>query len=315
MPLLEGRLVTRSGSGFLIPSPVCRTVVWPEAGRSCNPSGCWPVYSPSSFWFAVQRGKLCFRISGRALLGQILQVTFTALQAAFETHARLSANTSLPPRRVSVADVARRCNASFAAFAHEGEHARSCTERLIPHYWVFQQSDARYGNVTAQLGLAAAFLAQPVHKRCVWAGGYYHRVRRLLVRRMNRMPTLFEHLQRYMPMHKQALQYACIIDARGVGVSGRVPSLLLLGRPLLYIARPKLWSWYTDPSYEEPLRDWEHIVPVAANLSNLEERARWVFDEPEEAAALAHRAAAYARRHFARDMLLRQLSSQLFGVR
>lgn len=99
-------------------------------------------------------------------------------------------------------------------------------------------------------------------------------MRRLLVRRMNRMPTLFEHLQRYMPMHKQALQYPCIVDARGVGVSGRVPSLLLLGRPLLYIARPKLWSWYTDPSYEEPLRDWEHIVPVAANLSNLEKSAQ-----------------------------------------
>jgi hypothetical protein len=43
------------------------------------------------------------------------------------------------------------------------------------------------------------------------------------------------------------------------------------------------------------LEPWEHFVPVAADLSDFEERVNWVFDHPGEAEEIGANAAELAR--------------------
>ena len=134
------------------------------------------------------------------------------MQMAFDAHVgKPDSRLSIPPRRVSVADVATRCNASFAALAHEGEHASSCTERLIPHHWAFGTSRL-HGNVSAAVEHATA-LPPPTRRRCAWGGtAGLHSARARLVQEMANRSDLLEHLKTYMPMHLQAETYSCLID-------------------------------------------------------------------------------------------------------
>jgi hypothetical protein len=132
---------------------------------------------------------------------------------------------------------------------------------------------------------------------------------------MKNNSDLFEHLKTYVPMHRQAATYSCLIDVRGIGVSGRLPYILSLGRPVLFVNRPRLWTWFTDPRFDDPLLPWVHVVPVADDLLNLEARAGWVLNETFSATDMARRAVLYARRNFARGAMHRYLFKQLFRGR
>ena len=100
---------------------------------------------------------------------------------------------------------------------------------------------------------------------------------------------------------------------RGAGYSGRVPALLHAGRPLLYLDRPGLRTYFEHPSFVAPIRPWAHYVPVAANLSDLAENAHWMLNQSNAAAAAAigRRGLAYARCYlsvdFAQEFAVEQL--------
>ena len=112
---------------------------------------------------------------------------------------------------------------------------------------------------------------------------------------------------------QQAERWACLVDVRGAGYSGRVPALLHTGRPLLYHDRPGLRTYFEHPSFVAPIRPWTHYVPVAANLSDLAENAHWMLNQSNAAAAAAigRRGLAYARCYltvdFAQEFAVEQL--------
>ncbi len=115
------------------------------------------------------------------------------------------------------------------------------------------------------------------------------------------------------PCTQEAERWACLVDVRGAGYSGRVPALLHTGRPLLYHDRPGLRTYFEHPSFVAPIRPWTHYVPVAANLSDLAENAHWMLNQSNAAAAAAigRRGLAYARCYltvdFAQEFAVEQL--------
>lgn len=85
------------------------------------------------------------------------------------------------------------------------------------------------------------------------------------------------------------------MDVRGSGFSSRVPLLLHSDRPLLYIERPNLLTWYESSTVRARLRPWVHYVPVQPNLTDLVEQSRWVLTHAAQAQAIADNALQYAR--------------------
>ena len=84
----------------------------------------------------------------------------------------------------------------------------------------------------------------------------------------------------HLSMAEQAARWGALIDVEGAGYSGRLKLLLHAGRPVLIQDRP--WhEWWHDA-----FRPMEHFIPVRRDLSDLVDRARWVQDHPQEAAAI-----------------------------
>jgi hypothetical protein len=81
------------------------------------------------------------------------------------------------------------------------------------------------------------------------------------------------------------VRYRYLIDIEGNGFSGRLKWLLCSRRPVFVLDRP-LWDWITAR-----LRPWEHYIPVARDGSDFSERLAWADEHPEEALAIAERAA------------------------
>jgi hypothetical protein len=94
----------------------------------------------------------------------------------------------------------------------------------------------------------------------------------------------------------QVMHWPCLIDLEGTGFSARVTYLLHSGRPLLLASR-SLLTWYDEPPFPEPIRPWDHFIPIRSDLSDLEPMVAWVFSHPAEAYAIARRAQQLARRH------------------
>jgi hypothetical protein len=78
-------------------------------------------------------------------------------------------------------------------------------------------------------------------------------------------------------------------------VPGRLKHLLWSHRPVLLVDRPHKEFFF------ESLKPWEHYVPVAGDLSDLSERAKWVFDNYEEAKRIGERAYAFAQEYLTQD--------------
>ncbi len=206
-----------------------------------------------------------------------------------------------------------------------------------------------YSAVTAELeqqadSRSAATAHDEARSRCFWAGnaksdarldarappGLYQPVRERFLHAARADPELFEVAhkdpafvpsgasknatdveQRPIDLQSQAAGYRCLVDLRGAGFSSRVPALLFTGRPLLYIERPGLRTFYEERSFIKPWVPWVHYVPAAAELTDLHERAAWILSNPAEAARIGANAREYARcvlsASFARKFATQQL--------
>ena len=94
--------------------------------------------------------------------------------------------------------------------------------------------------------------------------------------------------------------YRYLIDIDGNSNSWSLFEKLIMGAAILKVASPQGFrQWYYDR-----LVPWEHFVPVAADLSDFEDRVNWLFDHPAEAEKIGANAAELARSlNFQRVML------------
>lgn len=97
-----------------------------------------------------------------------------------------------------------------------------------------------------------------------------------------------------MSLAEQVRTWGALIDIEGRGWSARLKLLLHSGRPVLIQDRPwKEWFW---PQLEPMV----HFIPVAADLSDVVERARWTIQHPDEAAAIGAAGQQFAAEHLTR---------------
>ena len=108
-----------------------------------------------------------------------------------------------------------------------------------------------------------------------------------------------------LSMRAMIRRWACLVDLPGAGYSGRVPLLLHSSRPVLYAERKHHAFYYSS------LQPFVHYVPVASNLSDLVDKAKWVRDNPIEASQIGARAQAFAQRHLTLDAAIDVLLTAL----
>ncbi len=100
---------------------------------------------------------------------------------------------------------------------------------------------------------------------------------------------------RFISMPEQAAMYAYLLDVEGAGWSGRLKLLFHSQRPVLIQERP--WIEY----YFAWLKPFENYVPIARDLSDLQERVSWLNAHPEEAQRIAQNGLKFARSHLTRS--------------
>lgn len=237
-------------------------------------------------------------------------------------------------RALSVGIHDGHCNEVMLAYAtfmptSAAKNLPPCKAFLIPSFQFFDGIPGK--NATAALEPARA--ARSV---CGWAGrsnsdvgrdslnpaGMHSPIRpRFVVRARNRT-DLFDIWDTARPgtpslrLDEQVRRWACLIDIRGAGYSGRVPSLLHTGRPLLYVERPGLMTYFEAPSFIEPLSPWTHFVPVSPSLDDLVERADWLLrgEGSSTARQMAERARRYARCYLTTEFAERFAVEQLVAA-
>lgn len=115
-----------------------------------------------------------------------------------------------------------------------------------------------------------------------------------------------------LSLEEQVARWACFVDVVGIGYSGRVPMLLHSGRPLLMVERQGLPEGKDGVWYAPQLVAWEHYIPVAADLHDLEANARWVQQHRSEAQRIADNAQRFAERFLTTEAATRHLAEQLY---
>ena len=110
----------------------------------------------------------------------------------------------------------------------------------------------------------------------------------------------------YIHMTEQA-KYKYLIDVRGHGWSGRLQTLLQLGRPVFIAERPYR-EWYFDR-----LIPWKHYIPVKEDLSDLIEKYEYMEHHSETYAEIVHNTNVFVEENLlpqrilsdARDLILK----------
>jgi hypothetical protein len=258
-----------------------------------------------------------------------------AVGAGFENRANSTAHMVLDALRlrashswipnfnaVSIAVHDDHCNEADLAYATNGKYVTSCREHLVPSFIFDKWVKARifdFSDTITNLSVIAHEHRRPSH--CGWAGNHLSdgalKKRQQLVDVARTAPSVLQTVTvassktSWLTISQQVQRWRCLIDVRGSGFSARVPVLLHSGRPLLFVARPYMWTWLTDPASPALIRPWVHFVPVLDDLSDLVQKTQWVFQNPHEADKIAFQALTHAKtfltREFAQGYLLHQV--------
>ena len=110
----------------------------------------------------------------------------------------------------------------------------------------------------------------------------------------------------YIHMTEQA-KYKYLIDVRGHGWSGRLQTLLQLGRPVFIADRPYR-EWYFNR-----LIPWTHYIPIKEDLSDLIEKYEYMERHSEVYAEIVHNMSVFVEENLtpnrilsdARDLILK----------
>jgi hypothetical protein len=228
---------------------------------------------------------------------------------------------------ISIAIHDEHCNEADLAYATNGKHVKSCKEKLIPS-WIFDKwvEAGIYDYSKTVLNLSVIAREHNRTYQCGWAGNYLSdsrglRKRQLFVDVAQQDPYILEVVpvsSRTSPSRlnfsQQVERWRCMIDVRGSGFSARVPVLLHSGRPLLFVARPYLWTWLTDPASPAQIKPWKHYIPVLDDFSDLVNKSRWILNNPVQADTIAFRALAHAQTFLTREFAQAYLLDQVLNV-
>jgi len=203
-----------------------------------------------------------------------------------------------------------------------GQTASDCGATLVPQFVYVDYPDAGIGDYTevaAELG--AAGNSTPEHHSCAWLGtagggppGSLNFWRATFLSELSATTdgTLAggevgdsrSNDPNFMPLEAQVRKWSCLVDLPGLGYSARLPLLLHSGRVILRVDafQSKLWTFMDQPRFHggDALLPWVHYVPLAADLSNLREMARWATTNASEAAAIGANARKWAQKHLTR---------------
>jgi hypothetical protein len=162
------------------------------------------------------------------------------------------------------------------SYCYQGDDNSRCVPDFVFDHW--RQTHIFDYNITMR-EIAEAGLEPPETNLLGWRGAYSHPNRRHLSRFTD--PNLYDiqevqwtrtaldkpsYCSNFVSLVDAARKWRYIIDVEGQGLSGRV-KLHLFGRRVLFLQeRPFKEWWY--PEFEP----WVHYVPVASDLSDLEEK-------------------------------------------
>ncbi|RKS80166.1 glycosyl transferase family 90 [Motilibacter peucedani] len=111
-----------------------------------------------------------------------------------------------------------------------------------------------------------------------------------------------------MSLPEQVAAWGALLDVEGRGWSARLKLLLHSGRPVLVQERPWREWWFDE------LRPMENCIPVGRDLGDVLERAQWVVENPEEAAAIGRAGQQLARERLTRPAALATWREVLAGA-
>lgn len=298
-------------------------ISWAKAGRGADPR-CATLgrANRTELSLSFQEGFLCVR--GYSIQSRDLSTVFMLQQALNLLDRPSGGLASFSYMRLNLGDMAP-CDTDLA-YALPQLPPTDCAARLIPDFTFKEWPEAGLlPNYTTIVKKLAGIAASPAARsRCGWAGRMTtHPQRKLFVALANKSDVVEAIAPKAktgtgngrISMEDQVSRWPCLIDLPGKGYSGRVPMLLHSGRPLLMVARTEAATdnvWYTS-ALEDKLVAWEHYIPVAYNLSDMEERARWTLD-PKNAEAvqkIVENARRFASTHLTLDAAVQFLAEQL----
>lgn len=105
------------------------------------------------------------------------------------------------------------------------------------------------------------------------------------------------------------LQYKVIISLEGNDISSGL-KWNLLSNSVVLMPTPTKTSW----AMEELLEPWVHYVPIFINLSNVEERIRWVLDNDYFAQQIARRSTMFMEDLWFSDCAKRDNKAVKYGI-
>jgi hypothetical protein len=257
-----------------------------------NASSCFPKDTPwednpnqvpwGEVWFTYKNGEFC--IDGNGYESRA-QSTIKMIQDAVRVlEAERQPLPNLGLMKVSLHDMPPTCKYNFSFVTVRELH---CATKLVPDYTFESWPQVKVPNFDSVARLLPAASQHPAKdNRCGWAGDITHGPNRpLFAEKANRSlidVRLPKDSENYLTWEEQVKQWACMIDLQGDGYSGRVPMLFHTGRPVLIVARQD--GGYVDNTfYAQKLLPSVHFFPIKNDLSDLNERARWVLDPANSA--------------------------------
>ena len=167
------------------------------------------------------------------------------------------------------------------------------TDTTLPCYIFDHWKEAKIDDYSEMCDRIKERAALPYkYEKLFWAGQLSHPTRRKFVEKFSSHPKMnivyhrdhWGHSE-FVPSGYLSLPEHCdykyMLDLQGNGYSGRTKFLLHMNRTLFYQSRTlhEYWFWNMKP--------FVHYIPVAEDLSDMEEKFDWAEAHPEECLKIA----------------------------
>jgi hypothetical protein len=181
------------------------------------------------------------------------------------------------------------------------------TEKTLPCYIFDHWREAKIDDYTEMCEKIKERALLPYkHEKLFWAGQMSHPSRRTFVEKFHSHPKMdiVHHRDHWghsatvpsgylsLPDH---CDYKYMLDLQGNGYSGRTKLLLHMKRTLFYQSRKfhEYWFW--------KMRPFVHYIPIAEDLSDMEEKFGWAESHPEECLKIAEEGYQFALENLKRS--------------
>jgi hypothetical protein len=119
-------------------------------------------------------------------------------------------------------------------------------------------------------------------------------------------------LAKRVPMDDSVRKYKYILNVDGHARPNRTGFLLLQGSLMLVVETRFVVGSVTW--IDDVLKPRVHYIPVAGDLSNLEERIRWCIDHDAECKKIVVNARAFAKKYFSRETIAEYVAYALNAI-